>query len=140
MVAVRFNSAHWIGFDMTKVLVDNVLYVPAKPALKGEGLMAALDVRFDSDAGDDLTVREYFQRLLSHLWAEQEGFSSKRPFGNSGWEYDLYVPLAKAGFIAARKVIDDDGTVDYDFDSDQIKMAHAYVGDLISAAFFGVRP
>ncbi len=30
---------------------------------------------------------------------EGEGFSGKRPFGNSCWESDLYWPLAKADVI-----------------------------------------
>ena len=62
-------------------------------------LDAALDVRFDSDAGKQLTVREYFRELLLKLWDEKEGFSGKRPFGNSGWEYEVHCALAKAGFV-----------------------------------------
>jgi hypothetical protein len=62
-------------------------------------LDAALDVRFDSDAGKDITIREYFRELLITLWEEKEGFSGKRPFGNSGWEYEVHVALAKAGFV-----------------------------------------
>lgn len=46
------------------------------------------------------TVREYFVVLLATLWREQEGFSGKRPFGNSGWEFDLYRALMDAGLIA----------------------------------------
>lgn len=53
----------------------------------------------DNDSGET-TVRGYLTELLATLWREQEGFSGKRPFGNSGWEYDLYAPLLKAGFIA----------------------------------------
>ena len=119
---------------MTKVVIDGVVYVPAKPPINGKGILAALDVRFDSDAGDNLTVREYLQRLLAQLWNEQEGFSSKRPFGNSCWEYDLYTPLAKAGFIQYAREFD--GCIE--FDKTQLRLAHAYVSDLISASFFGV--
>ena len=36
------------------------------------------------------TIGEYFEKLLLTLWDEQEDFSGKRPFGNSGWEYDVY--------------------------------------------------
>jgi hypothetical protein len=53
---------------------------------------AALDVRFDSDAGDGLTVRGVFRTLLTNLWSEQEFFSTKRPFGDFGWDYDWEVP------------------------------------------------
>lgn len=42
----------------------------------------------DNDAGA-ATVREYLQALLLVLWMEEEGFSGKRPFGNSGWQGEL---------------------------------------------------
>lgn len=67
----------------------------------------ALDLRFDSDAGDDLSIREYLCELLLVLWAEGEGFSGKRPFGNSGWEHDLYKPLIKAKLVPGE--LDEDG-------------------------------
>jgi hypothetical protein len=45
------------------------------------------------------TIRDYLITLLSDLWRDGEGFDSKRPFGNSCWESDLYVPLVKAGIV-----------------------------------------
>ena len=58
----------------------------------------ALDnVRFDSDAGDNLTCRQYLCALLAQLWSEGSGFSGKRPFGNSGWEWDILDALSEAG-------------------------------------------
>ena len=60
----------------------------------------ALDnVRFTSDAGDNLTCREYLCALLKTLWREGEGFSGKRPFGNSGWDYDLIDALVSGGCV-----------------------------------------
>lgn len=88
-----------------------------------------LDVRFDSDAGDNLSVREYLKALLVKLWKDGEGFSGKRPFGNSGWELDLYAPLIRAGAISG--LIDDDGCVD-EFDE---KQASEFVLALIDAVF-----
>lgn len=82
-----------------KVEIDGVQYIPAPTPARGRDLDAALDVRFDSDAGSQLTVRDYFRALLSTLWEEKEGFSGKRPFGNSGWEYEVHTALAKAGFV-----------------------------------------
>ncbi len=58
-----------------------------------------------SDVGDT-TIAGYLKELLLALWADGEGFSGKRPFGNSGWEYDLYVPLIEAGVV--------DGSLDSD--------------------------
>ena len=92
-------------------------------------LDAALEVRFDSDAGDGLTVREYLHRLLSLLWELGDGFSGKRPFGNSGWDYELYQPLVRAGFISG--ALDEDGWLD-DVDCEQ---GSGFVQRLIDRAF-----
>ena len=51
-----------------------------------------------NDANAD-TVRGYLIALLTELWREEEGFDCKRPFGNSGWQHDIYQPMADAGLI-----------------------------------------
>lgn len=61
----------------------------------------------DSDA---TTIRGYLVALLDALWRHGEGFSGKRPFGNSGWHWDVYAALAKAGHI--RGTFDEDGYLD----------------------------
>lgn len=94
-------------------------------------LIAALEVRFDSDAGNDLTIRDYLQTLLTTLWEEKEGFSGKRPFGNSGWDYDLYTPLIKSGFISGS--LDACGYIQ-EFDRSE---ADEYIAKLITVAFYG---
>jgi len=63
----------------------------------------------DNDAGA-ATVADYLRKLLAELWKDGEGFSGKRPFGNSGWEYDLYAPLIGAGLIGGK--LDEDGYVE----------------------------
>lgn len=45
-----------------------------------------------NDAGA-VTIEDYLLALLTALWRQGEGFSGKRPFGNSGWEHDLYHTL-----------------------------------------------
>lgn len=45
------------------------------------------------------TVREYLIELLATVWRQEESFSGKRPFGNSGWQWDLYSALAMAGLV-----------------------------------------
>lgn len=115
-----------------KVVIDDTQYVPIPEPKTDKSLLAALDVRFDSDAGDDLTVRDYLRTLLTTLWEEGEGFNGKRPFGNSGWEYDLYSPLIAAGFITG--TLDEDGGVD-DYDKTQ---AYTFVNDCILAMCHGV--
>jgi hypothetical protein len=72
--------------------------------------MNVLGLCFDSrDLGRKLSIREYLAELLLTLWDEGESFSGKRPFGNSGWEYDLFVPLIQAGLIKGE--LDDDGYI-----------------------------
>ena len=52
----------------------------------------------ENDSGAD-TIKGYLKALLEKIWEEGEGFSGKRPFGNSGWEYDLYKPLVRSGLV-----------------------------------------
>lgn len=47
------------------------------------------------DLDKTVTIRQYLKTLLKTLWEEGEGFSGKRPFGNSGWEMTLIVPLVE---------------------------------------------
>lgn len=59
-----------------------------------------------NDAGA-ATIRDYLVALLATLWTEGEGFSGKRPFGNSNWQNDLYRALVTARYIAG--TLDEDG-------------------------------
>jgi hypothetical protein len=61
--------------------------------LTGAEILATPMEGNDADAS---TIREYLVALLATLWDEGEGFSGKRPFGNSGWHWDLYEALVKA--------------------------------------------
>lgn len=82
-----------------------------------------LQIKFKSgDLNRELTIKDYLKELLLELWKEGEGFSGKRPFGNSGWEYDIYAALAKNKLIKGD--IDSDGYVtDYDFkEADKIML------------------
>jgi hypothetical protein len=51
-----------------------------------------------NDAGAN-TVGGYLIALLREVWVAKEGFSGKHPWGNSSWEYDLYKPLIRAGYV-----------------------------------------
>jgi hypothetical protein len=89
-----------------------------------------LEISFEScDLSKTVTIKEYLCELLLALWSEGESFSGKRPFGNSGWEYDLYVPLVRCGAIEG--LIDEDGYVER---VDE-KMAHKKVSELINLCF-----
>lgn len=59
-----------------------------------------LKIKIDcDDVPNAKTIGDYLCALLSEVWIEGESFSGKRPFGNSGWEYDLYKPLIEAGIV-----------------------------------------
>ena len=62
------------------------------------------------------TVREYLLALLKEVWREGEGFNGKRPFGNSGWESELFTTLAWADLITAER---DDSGYYYGFDESE---------------------
>lgn len=83
----------------------------------------------DNDA-EATTVRDYLIALLVGVWVEREGFSGKRPFGNSGWQYDLYEPLATAGAIVA--TFDEDGYFESMADNEKRK-ADALIMSAIEA-------
>lgn len=96
-------------------------------------LRKALKVKFDFE-DETITIREYLHKLLETLWIEGEGFSSKRPFGNSGWENDLIIPLVKAGFVEGKlSYFDDEDALYLDsFNQD----GYGFISDLIYFSFF----
>lgn len=78
-----------------------------------------LELKFEStDLGKEISIKDFFKELLTTLFKEGECFSGKRPFGNSGWDYDLCVCLAKNGIINGRNQIDPDYPEDEDWDYD----------------------
>ena len=56
--------------------------------------MNILDIKMEENDADAETIRDYLKELLTQLWRKSETFSGKSPFGDSGWEYDLYKPIA----------------------------------------------
>jgi hypothetical protein len=91
-------------------------------------LEAMLKLPIDPDDPEE-TILDYLHKLLKTLWEEGEGFNGKRPFGDSGWEYQLYEPLVRAGFVEGE--IDEDGYVE-DFNED---IANQLVFGLIDYIF-----
>lgn len=91
-------------------------------------LILALPMR-QNDAGA-ATVREYLLRLPTTVWDERGGFNGKRPWGNSGWEYDLHEALIRGGLIAAE--VDSDGFVE-DWGAVDKREAHRMIQAAIDA-------
>jgi hypothetical protein len=61
------------------------------------------------NAADAATVGQYLITLLSDLWELGEGFNSKRPFGMSCWDFDIYEALIAADFVEGE--LDEDGYI-----------------------------
>jgi hypothetical protein len=60
---------------------------------------AILNIPMQQNDAGATTVRGYLVALAREVWTETDGFSGKRPFGNSGWEHEVYSALAKTGHI-----------------------------------------
>lgn len=88
----------------------------------------ALDAPVDDPEGG--TVREYLVALLSRLWKEGEGFSAKRPFGDSDWEFRVYEGLIRGGFLQG----DPESFEDFD-----TKAADVYIQGLIECLAHPIR-
>ena len=115
-----------------QVIINGVEYVPTHTVENGGRVAKALEYRFDSVVwGKILSIRDYLHTLLHKLWGHGEGFSSKRPFGNSGWESDIYAALVAGGFVSGE--IDEDGYL-VSCDEDE---ADQLVFDMIDAIFYG---
>jgi hypothetical protein len=70
-----------------------------------------LDLPMDPNTNDAeaSSIREYVIALLT-LLIEQGEDMVKKPFGNSGWQYEFFIPLLKAGLIEGE--FDEDGYVE----------------------------
>ena len=62
---------------------------------------------FSEDLDKEMTIKEFLKKLLLTLWDEEEMFSGKRPFGNSGWKYDIYKCLIRNKIIDGKSDEDD---------------------------------
>jgi len=94
--------------------------------------MRLIDVpMLENDIGA-ATVGEFLKTLLITLWEEGEGFSGKRPFGNSDWQYQVYASLIKAGCIIGK--FDEDGYIN---DADYQK-ADRIIKDAVREVFDAV--
>lgn len=77
-----------------------------------------LNLPMGENDADAETIRAYLKALLVEVWSHNEGFSGKRPFGNSNWEYELYRALIEGGASFAG-AIDEYGDLEVN-DSDEL--------------------
>ena len=88
------------------VVIDGVHYIPTPAFVSISGgderarLLHALDhYHFNSQAGNMLTLRQYFCRFVKEMFIWGEGFSGKRPFGESMWRHELENALRESGAL-----------------------------------------
>lgn len=58
-----------------------------------------LDLPMPPNGAGEATVRGYLVALLRQVWREGECFSGKRPFGDSGWQVEIYQALVKGSVL-----------------------------------------
>ena len=75
--------------------------------IKMDNIAQYANIRMNENDANANTIKEYLGKLLLVLWREKQNFSSKRPFGNSDWEWELYEALVKTGAINGN--FDEDG-------------------------------
>jgi len=93
-----------------------------------EDLKKISELEFDSsEMRLSVTIKEWLKELLCNVWKEKDGFSGKRAFGSSDWEYDVYNALAENGYIDG--VIDQYG--DWNFSSEALDYADLIIKDII---------
>ncbi len=89
-----------------------------------------LAVELGRNSADAATVGDYLIALLAQLWQQGRGFSSSEPFGDSGWQDELYLGLARAGLV--------EGEISDGHELDNLDESGAYL--LIATAIEGLRP
>lgn len=80
--------------------------------------------------GQEMNLRQYLYTVLSKLWQDCDDFNSKRPFGYSSWQFDVYRELIAQGYIDGK--LDTDGYI-VAFEN---KDALEFMQQLISHIFF----
>ena len=93
-----------------------------------EKIRQFLDLELGDNDSGERTARGYLLRLLGDVWRDGEGFDGKRPFGNSSWDHDLYVPMVKAGLVDGK--LDSDGYIETFAEHQADALVHAAIAAL----------
>lgn len=89
-----------------------------------------LDTPMEPNDAGAATVREYLYKLLRDVWHHEQGFNGKRPFGNRGWQYEVYKALGRANYL--RIAIDQEGDVEDVDDAAGDGLIQAAIASLLS--------
>ena len=87
-------------------------------SISRETARAVLALEMGENDANAKTIREYLTKLLVLVWEDREGFNGKRPFGNSGWENEIYAAIVKAGLVAG-VLNDHEGLDEIEFSDEQ---------------------
>lgn len=71
-----------------------------------------LDLPMGPNDANAATVRDYLIEVLRLAWRDEADYDGKRPFGNSGWQWDVYGALADALVVPSAR--DEFGELDLD--------------------------
>lgn len=106
--AVGGCAKYWADVIADKLLSEGVS-VPQKATDRETNKNIGSLEFYCNDLGKKISIHDYLIELLKTLWEEQDEFSGKRPFGNSGWDYDLIGCLIANHIIEGK--LDEDGYV-----------------------------
>jgi hypothetical protein len=113
------------------VVIDDIEYVQKRFDYNPTPLTKALDTKIFCDRDNSImSIREYLYELFSDLFHQGEDFNSKRPWGNSGWQFDVYTALIREGILPG--MLDSEGFLN-NCDEDECKK---FVIEMIKFVFF----
>jgi hypothetical protein len=70
--------------------------------LSKEKMEEILNYRFEArDIEVNLSIKDFLKTILKKVWKEEQCFDGKRPFGNSGWQQEIY------DILIENKVVDE---------------------------------
>ena len=120
----RAAIVNWLvvsGRMMVAATADDHMIEQAWNAMKGGRAIAAeievvsrkyadiIDLPIGYNDADTDTIGGYLRALLRQLWIEEDGFSGKRPFGNSGWKAPVEEALISGAFVNGK--LDEEGFI-----------------------------
>lgn len=73
-------------------LLKDALNVHPEPPNKEITIRSVLEIELDPERTDTpvpISIKKYFQKIIFTLWEDPESFTGKRPFGDSGWAFDI---------------------------------------------------
>lgn len=85
--------------QLDPALIQRALDCPCPPPA---GIDGSLSVE-GFDERNCTTVRAYLGAIMLKVWDSGDGFDSKRPFGFSGWRYDILWALGEADLIESER-------------------------------------